>query len=167
MNFVVVFSFLRQNLNPTGLYRKLETTLERDYVKMIWDTCVPHKFSTFVYFFKKIIHLCQPHITYQKANNIVLKFIEEDLQNLELLKDALREHIRTIQYVYSLLFLKICNRSNKFGIKDKSQFGFFITNWRHHKNNVVLTAPLENCSRNCSSRNQTTTTTTTTITATV
>ena len=125
MNFVVVFSFLTQNLNPTGLDRKLETTLERDYVKMIWDTCVPHKFSTFVYFFKKIIHLCQPHITYQKANNIVLKFIEEDLQNFELLKAALRGNLRTIQYVYSLLFPKICNRTNKFGINNKLQFDFF------------------------------------------
>ena len=125
MNFVVVFSFLRQNLNPTGLDRKLETTLERDYVKIIWDTCVPHKFSTFVYFFKKIIHLCQTHITYQKANNIVLKFIEEDLQNFELLKAALRGNLRTIQYMYSLLFPKIYNRTNKFGINNKLQFDFF------------------------------------------
>ena len=35
-NFVIdVFSFLTQNLNPTGLDRKLETPFERDYVKMI------------------------------------------------------------------------------------------------------------------------------------
>ena len=49
-NFVIdVFSFLTQNLNPTGLDRKLEILLERDYVKMIWDSCVPHKFSKFIY----------------------------------------------------------------------------------------------------------------------
>ena len=92
---------------------------------MIWDTCVPQKFSTFAYFFKKIIHLCQLHITYQKANNIVLKFIEEDLQNFELLKAALRLNLRTIQYVYSLLFPKIYSRTNKFGINNKLQFDFF------------------------------------------
>ena len=35
-NFVIdVLSFLTQNLNPTGLDRKLETPFERDYVKMI------------------------------------------------------------------------------------------------------------------------------------
>ena len=35
-NFVIdVFLFLTQNLNPTGLDRKLETPFERDYVKMI------------------------------------------------------------------------------------------------------------------------------------
>ena len=80
MNFVVdFFSFLTQNLNLTGLDRKLETTLERDYVKMIWGTCMPHKFSKFIYSKESFMDLCQPHITYQKAKNIVLKFIEEDL----------------------------------------------------------------------------------------
>ena len=49
-NIVIdVFSFLTQNLNPTGLDRKLEILLERNYVKMIWDSCVPHKFSKFIY----------------------------------------------------------------------------------------------------------------------
>ena len=91
MNFAAdVFSFLTQNLNLTGLDRKLETALERGYVKMIWDTCVSHKFLKFVYSKENFIDLCQPHTTYQKANNIVLKFIE-------LLKATLREHLRTIQ----------------------------------------------------------------------
>ena len=50
-NFVSdAFSFLTQNLNPTGLDRKLETPLERDYVKMVWDTCIPHKFCKFILF---------------------------------------------------------------------------------------------------------------------
>ena len=38
----VFFSFLTQNLNSTD--RKLETPLERDNIKMILDSCVPHKF---------------------------------------------------------------------------------------------------------------------------
>ena len=97
VNFVVdAFSFLTQNLNLTCLDRKLETALERDYVKMIWDTCMPGKFSKFIYPKENFIDLCQPHITYQKANNIVLKFIEEDLQNFELLQATLREHLRII-----------------------------------------------------------------------
>ena len=101
VNFVVdVSSFLTQNLNLTGLDRKLETALERDYVKMIWDTCLPHKFSKFIYLKENFIDLCQAHITYQKANNIILKFIEEDPQNFELLKAILREHLRRVQYVY-------------------------------------------------------------------
>ena len=64
---------------------------------MIWDNCVPNKFSKFIYLKQNFIDLCQPHITYQKANNIVLTFIEEDPQTFELLKAALRKHLRTIQ----------------------------------------------------------------------
>ena len=61
---------------------------------------MPHKFSKFIYLKENFIDLCQPHITYQKANNIVLKFIEEDPQNFELLKATLREHLRRVKYVY-------------------------------------------------------------------
>ena len=68
-----VFSFLTQNLNPTGLDRKCKTSLEQDYVKMIWDTCVLDKFTKFIYLQDNFIELSQPHITYQKANNIVVR----------------------------------------------------------------------------------------------
>ena len=79
-NFVInIFSFLKQNLNPTGLDRKLGTLLKRDYIKMIWDSCVLHKFTQFIYLKEHFIELSQPHITYQKANNIVVKFVEEDM----------------------------------------------------------------------------------------
>ena len=113
--FIDVFSFLTQNLNPTGLDRKLE----RDSEKMVWDNCVLHKFTKFIYLKDNFIELSQPHITYQKANNIVVKFVEEDVQNIDLLKSALRNYLRTIQYVYSLLFPKIYDRTNRFGINNK------------------------------------------------
>ena len=49
-NFVIdVFPFLTQNFNPTGLDKKFETSLEKYYVKMVWDTCVPHKFNKFIF----------------------------------------------------------------------------------------------------------------------
>ena len=83
-NFVInTFLFLTQNLNPTGLDRKLETPLERDYVKMIWGSCVPHIFTKFIYLKQDCIELSQLHITYQKANNIVVKFVEENMQNID------------------------------------------------------------------------------------
>ena len=79
-SFVIdVFSFLTQNLNPTGLDRELEILLERDYVKMIWDSCVPNKITKFIYLKENFIDLSQPHITYQKANNFVFKFFKEDM----------------------------------------------------------------------------------------
>ena len=63
---------------------------------MVWDTCVPHKFTKFTYLKDNFIELSEPHITYQKANNIVVKFVQEDVQNIDLLKSVLRNHLQTI-----------------------------------------------------------------------
>ena len=69
VNFVVdVFSFLTQNLNLTGLDKKRKTALERDYVKMIWDTSVPHKFSKFIYLKEKFIDLLSTAHNLSKSN---------------------------------------------------------------------------------------------------
>ena len=111
---------------------------------MIWDSCVPHKFIKFISLKENFIELCQPHVTLQKANNIVVKVVEEDMQNIELLKSALRDHLRTIQFVYSLLFPKIYNRTNRFGINNKLHFDFIFMNWRYHKSNLVLPTPTRN-----------------------
>ena len=98
--------FLTQNLNPAGLDRKLKTPLERDYVKMIWGSCVLHKFTKFIYLKENFIELSQPHITYQKANNIALKFVEEDMQDINLLKSALRNHLQTYNMFIPYFFEK-------------------------------------------------------------
>ena len=111
---------------------------------MVWDTCVQHKFIKLISLKDNFIELSKPHITYQKANNIVVKFVEEDVQNIDLLKSVLRNHLRTIQYVYSLLFSKIYNRINRSGINNKSHFDFIFNNWKHHKNNIVLPKPTKN-----------------------
>ena len=111
---------------------------------MVWNTCVPHEFTKFIFQKDNFIELSQPHITYQKANNIVVKCVEEDVQNIDLLKSALRNNLRTIQYVYYWLFPKIYNRTNRFGINNKSHFDFISNNWEHYKNNRVLPKPTKN-----------------------
>ena len=52
--------------------------------------------------------------------------------------------MRIIQYVYFLLFPKIYNRTNRFGINNKSHFDFIFNNWKQHKNNIVLPTPTKN-----------------------
>ena len=66
------------------------------------------------------------------------------MQNIDLLKSASRDHLQTIQYVYSLLFPKIYNITNRFGINNKSHFDFIFNNWKHHKNNKVLPTAAKN-----------------------
>ena len=39
---------------------------------------------------------------------------------------------------------KIYNRTNKFGINNKSHFNFVFTNWRHHQSNLILSTPTKN-----------------------
>ena len=52
--------------------------------------------------------------------------------------------MQIFQFVYSLLFPKIYNRTNRFRIHNKSHFDFIFNNWKHHKNNVVLPVPTKN-----------------------
>ena len=62
-------------------------------------------------------------------------------KNISLLKTSLRQHLKTIQYVYSLLFPEIYNRTNKFGISNKSHFDFIFNNWKHNKNFANIQLP--------------------------
>ena len=61
-----------------------------------------------------------------------------------MLKSALRDHLKTIHYVYSFLFPKIYNRINRFRINNKSHFDFIFPNWRHHKSNLALPTRTKN-----------------------
>ena len=48
-NFIVdILSFLVHNCNPTNLEIKLETEKEREMVKFLWDSCIPHDFTTYL-----------------------------------------------------------------------------------------------------------------------
>ena len=40
-----VFSFMIQNLNPTMLDQKFDSDIVRDYIKMMWEKCIPTQFS--------------------------------------------------------------------------------------------------------------------------
>ena len=99
-NFVVdVFLFLIQNLNPTMLDRKFDSDIERDYVEMLWEKCVPSQLCKFVYLKDNFTQLCQPQITFQKANNIVKNFVQQDEVNIELLRQHLKDHAVIYQFL--------------------------------------------------------------------
>ena len=104
----------------------------------MWDKCIPLKFTKFICSREIFIQLSQPYISYQKANDIVQKFIAEDNENMTLLKDSLKAHINTIQYIYLLLFPKIYSQTNNFGIKNKSNFDFVLRDWQHKKKSPVV-----------------------------
>ena len=65
--------------------------------------------------------ITNPKLTYQKANAIVKKFIEEDVNRINLLKYKIEKSFNFIHYIYSSLFPKIYNRINNFCVQKESK----------------------------------------------
>ena len=72
-------------------------------------------------------------MTYQKANNIVKEYLVEDSNRINHLKFKIEEKFNLIHYIYSLLFSKIYNKTNTFGIKRKNNFDFNFLLWKKKK----------------------------------
>ena len=88
------------------LDRKFDSDIERDYVKMLWENCVPVQLCKFVYLKDNFTQLCQLQITFQKTNDIVKNFIEQDKTNIELLRQHLQQHAVTNQYLYTRIYTR-------------------------------------------------------------
>ena len=114
--------------------RKLDKENERLYVRMLWDKCLPQAITRFIYLSENYNILGDPKLTYQKTNTVVKKFIEENSNKINLLKIKLEEHFKTHQ-IYSLLYPKIYNRANAFGIKNKNDFDFVFQSWKAKRQN--------------------------------
>ena len=130
-SFIIdILSFLVQNFNPVNLDIKHDNDKEREMVKFLWDECVPHYFVSFSYKEKQYNEVSQTNLTYQKANNIVKEYLSEDVNRINHLKFKIKDKFELIHYVYSLLFSKIYNRTNNFGIKRKNEFDFNFQLWK-------------------------------------
>ena len=105
--------------------RKLDVEKERDMVKYLWDDCIPHDFVRYMYKQENYAVISKPNLTYQKANEIVKNFL--------LLKYKIEKKFPLIHFIYSLLFSKIDNRTNNFGIQKKKKFDFYFQTWKNRK----------------------------------
>ena len=102
--------------------RKLDLEKERDMIKFLWDECIPHDFVHYMYQQVNYNLISKPNVTYQKSNEIVKQFIFEDPNRINTLKYKIEEIFSLIHYIYSMLFSKIYNRTNNFGIQNKNNF---------------------------------------------
>ena len=113
-NFVIgVYSFLLQNLCPLMIDRKFDNENDRQWVKMLWQKCLPQQFTRYIFLYHNFLALTQMEITYQKANSVVKQFLTEHLSELNHLKHCLAENAKVIQYLYATLFPKYYSRNNK------------------------------------------------------
>ena len=133
-SIVHILSFLAPNFNPINLERKLDVEKERDMVKYLWDDCIPHDFVRYMYKQENYAVISKPNLTYQKANEIVKNFL--------LLKYKIEKKIPLIHFIYSLLFSKIYNRTNNFGIQKKNNFDFYFQAWRNRKTACAIAPKL-------------------------
>ena len=117
--FIGVYSFLLQNLCPLMIDRKFDNENDRQWVKMLWQKCLPQQFTRYIFLYHNFLALTQMAITYQKANSVVKQFLTEHLSELNHLKHCLAENAKVIQYLYATLFPKYYSRNNKFGIHNK------------------------------------------------
>ena len=110
-----------QNFNPINIDRKVDTEDEQLMIQFIWENCVPYEFAAEIYKSPNYQILAAPKLTFQKANQIVKKWIVSYDKKSELCK-KIAENFKSIHYVYSCLYPKVYSRINQFGIKNKSEF---------------------------------------------
>ena len=141
-SFIIdILLFIVQYFTPINLNRKLDNEKDKLMVNFIWDECIPHDFMRYIY--KKGNHavISNPKLTYQKVNAIVKNFIEEDANRINLLKFKIENNFNAIHYVFSLLFPKIYNRTNNFGVQKESNFEFVYSTWKTRRQNNRSFAP--------------------------
>ena len=139
-NFVIdILSFMVYNCNPTNLDIKLETDKEREMIKFLWDVCVPLSFTRYLLRQDNFNIISQTNLTYQKSNKIVLDYLSDDArgEKLSQLQFKIAEKFTLIHYIYSVLYAKIYNRINNFGIKRKNDFDFEFQQWKKDKINKI------------------------------
>ena len=61
----------------------------------------------------------------------------EDRNRINQLKFKIEEKFEFIHYIYSLLFSKIYNKTNTFGIQKKNNFEFHFNMWKTKKNQKI------------------------------
>ena len=133
-SFIIdILSFLVQNFNPINLERKLDIERERSMVKFLWDECIPHDFVRYMYKQNNYTEISKPNLTDQKANNIVKNYVLEESNRINTLKYKIEEKFPLIHYIYSMLFSKIYNRTNNFGVQNKNNFYFYFQTWKKRK----------------------------------
>ena len=134
-SFIIdILLFFVQNFNTVNLKRKLDIEKERDMVKFLWDECIPHDFVRYMYKQNNYTKISKPNLTYQKANNIVKIYVLEESNRINSLKFKIEENFLLIYCIYSMLFSKIYNRRNNFGIQSKNNFDSYFETWKNEKN---------------------------------
>ena len=102
-------------------------------IKYLLEDCIPHDFVRHMYKQENYAAISKPNLTSQKTNNIFKNYLLEESNRINILKYKYGEKFPLIHCIYLLLFSKIYNRTNNFGIQNKNNFDFYFQTWKNRK----------------------------------
>ena len=86
-SFIIdILSFIVQYSTLINFNRKLDNGKDKLMIQFTWDECFLHHFTPYIYKNENHTVISNSKLTYQKANTIVKNFIEEDANQINLLK---------------------------------------------------------------------------------
>ena len=133
-NFVVdCFTFLILHLNPFYLERKFESIIEREFVNTLWTFLMPINLCNYITKNENMTTLIKIKVKYHDARNIILKFVQDDKDNLNVLSDFLEKNGTLYQFLYGNLFPKCFSRISDYGVKAKTLFNTYYQNFNVQK----------------------------------
>ena len=144
-NFVVdCFTFLIMYLNPFYLERKFESTIERDFIHVLWNYLMPNQLYRHISSEANIKTLLKIKIKYQDVKDIMMVFLVNDPFNVDVLSDFLQKNAILYQFLFGNLFPKCFSRINDYGINAKTLFNRYYRNFYVQKNMMMNNLVNEN-----------------------
>ena len=144
-NFVVdCFTFMVMYLNPFYLERKFESTIERDFIHVLWNYLMPNQLYRHISSEANIKTLLKIKIKYQDVKDIMMVFLVNDPFNVDVLSDFLEKNAILYQFLFGNLFPKCFSRTNDYGINAKTLFNRYYRNFYLQKNMMMNNLVNEN-----------------------
>ena len=134
-NFVIdCFTFLVLYLNPFYLERKFESSVEREFVNVLWAFLMPSNLYDFINENDNMTTLNKIKIKYVDVKKMMLEFLERDQTNANVLASYLEKNGILYQFLYGNLFPKCFSRIDDYGVKAKTLFNTYYQNFTLQKN---------------------------------
>ena len=123
-------------LNPFYLERKFESTIEREFVNVLWSYLMPNELYKHISSEANIKTLIKIKIKYQDAKDIMIAFLSNDPAHITILSDFLQKNAVLYQFLFGNLFPKCFARINDYGINAKTLFNRYYRNFFLQKNMI-------------------------------
>ena len=134
-SFVIdCFTFLVLYLNPFYLERKFESSVEREFVNVLWAFLMPSNLYDFINENDNMTTLNKIKIKYVDIKKMMLQFLQRDEDNANVLASYLEKNGILYQFLYGNLFPKCCSRIDDYGVKAKTLFNTYYQNFTLQKN---------------------------------